>query len=147
MSNSCGRDANAMTMDWAQYLALARELADGVGEAHHRSAISRAYYAALGATRDWLRDNQHFHVHQRVGDTHEQVWSAIKRDDPVLKLGKGSNRLREQICKRGNKLKRRRVLADYQSTYPGDLRSDTQLSINDAEQVFKHLQALSTRLP
>lgn len=52
-----------MRFDWYDYLTLARELADPdpgstVPEARHRSAISRAYYAAFKIAPDYLQRQQ-----------------------------------------------------------------------------------------
>jgi hypothetical protein len=43
-----------LAFDWREFLDLARELSDRTDEASQRTAISRAYFAALGAARGML---------------------------------------------------------------------------------------------
>jgi uncharacterized protein (UPF0332 family) len=43
-------------MNGELFLTVAAELVSGKSEAHHRSAVSRAYYGAFHAARQLLQD-------------------------------------------------------------------------------------------
>jgi hypothetical protein len=68
--------------DWREYLRLAGFLQAGVGpfdqEAAWRSAVSRAYYAALCRVRNFARDHQGF-VPQGTADNHRGLRDHLRR--------------------------------------------------------------------
>lgn len=88
-------------MDWFDYFDLALEWVNENSEAHKRSAVSRAYYAMYLTARDKLSDANRYHP----GDTqskHVYVWNKYK-DYPEY----------ERIGSLGNKLRKKRLDADY----------------------------------
>ena len=118
-----------MAFDWANYLTLAKELGKRSEEEAQRTAVSRAYYAAFGKARQLLR---------REGTTfpptgiHEFVWSHFQNDaDPV----------RQQIGLTGDRLKRVRRNADYDSTF-NNLAAVLQSTLLQAEKIIKSLNQL-----
>ncbi len=73
-----------MAFDWRDYLLLAEDLATRQGdEAAARSAISRAYYAALGRAAEVLRGEGRTISFMQ---THSDVWRALRRG-PDLRRG------------------------------------------------------------
>lgn len=96
--------------EWAEYLRVARDLAREAGdEASLRSAISRAYYAALGTAHGRLLQ----HGWRRpLGPLHHHVWRAYRRAD---------NSACQRIGELGFLLREQRVRADYQIPFPGDI--------------------------
>lgn len=131
-------------MDWVEYLNIARELATVDKAAYHRSAISRAYYAAFGVTRQWLEEFQHKKFDQEKS-IHTQVWAAIAHDSPDVPLGKGSKRLRSRISQTGKRLKRKRAQADYESKTIPQLSQEVAQSLSNAETVLKYIDDLRKR--
>ncbi|MGE0133149.1 MAG: hypothetical protein AB7U82_34160 [Blastocatellales bacterium] len=92
-----------MAFDWAEYLRLAKELAQRQDdEAAHRSAISRAYYAAYCRACAYL-NQKNIPIPQGEG-SHDRVWKSFK-DLP--------GRTHSGIHNNGDRLKRKRVQADY----------------------------------
>ena len=101
-----------MTFDWAEYLALAQELAGQAGgaagpEARLRSSVSRAYYAAFCNARNFLRDVKHVSIPRE--NVHSFVISLFQRgaDNNEKKVGADLDRLR-----------RARNQADYDDSLP-----------------------------
>jgi len=101
--------------DWSDYLALARTLATG-DEAHQRSAISRAYYAAFHAARR-LVERAHPEVRvPRHGGNHEIVWAALR----------DGTRVERVAAIHGTRLRMLRAKADYELhtlRFPGDTKA------------------------
>ena len=95
-----------MAFDWSKYLDLARLLMDRSEEESHRSAISRAYYAAFGSAM--LALSTAGHKVPVDGSAHEYVWSAYQNadDGPLFYIGQDGARLRKM-----------RRIADYESGY------------------------------
>ena len=80
-----------MAFDWSSYLDLADELAAFTEEAAQRSAISRAYYAALGKAREFLEhDGRAFTSTENI---HYLVWQALfdSEDDRRYYIGVDGN--------------------------------------------------------
>jgi len=72
-----------MAFEWREYFDLARFLARGGGsdythEAAHRSAVSRAYYAAFCHARNYARDRHHFFPTTTPKD-HERVRTHFRK--------------------------------------------------------------------
>ena len=93
---------------WNDFLALARRLARRkTSEAHQRTAISRAYYAAFHAASSFVRAKALVPPTERL--THDKVWNLLATDpDPD----------RVDVGRRGDLLKRLRVNADYRTPLP-----------------------------
>lgn len=93
-----------MPFDWAEYLRLAEELAQRQNdEAAFRSAVSRAYYAAYCQACAYL-NQKNIPIPQGEG-SHDRVWKSFASLPGRTHTGIQTN---------GDRLKRKRVLADYQ---------------------------------
>ena len=98
-----------MPFQWDDYLRLAEELATRQGdEAAERSAISRAYYAALGRAADLLRSEGRS-ISPRT--THGDIWRAFKNS---------SDARRVEVGQQLDALRQLRNRADYDSSFNGD---------------------------
>jgi hypothetical protein len=99
-----------MTFNWEEYLAVAKNCVDLQDEAHARTAVSRAYYAAFGVAYENLSDSEKIEVETRSGEggSHEKVWAFYNRD-------RATNR--RTIGAEGRSFKSWRKLADYTSDY------------------------------
>jgi uncharacterized protein (UPF0332 family) len=91
-----------MTFSWADYLIVARHLtehstASGYAEGCLRSAISRAYYAALNTTRSLLRDQWGIEVPE-TAEIHRFVphWFMDEEDPDQQEIGILLDRLRDR---------------------------------------------------
>jgi uncharacterized protein (UPF0332 family) len=125
-----------MSFAWVEYLTVAEALVRQRGtladeEACCRAAISRAYYAAFCAARNYARDVEGL-VLTQTGDDHRQVLLHYRRaTDPVhQELGELLFRLRRQ-----------RTQADYADTVP-DVVSWAYTACRRARRGFALLQAL-----
>ncbi len=72
-----------MPFDWGEFLALARDFQGRSGpgyseEAAHRTAVSRAYYAAFGRTCNYAEANLRFRP-GRTGEDHRQLREYLRR--------------------------------------------------------------------
>lgn len=93
--------------DCSDYLDVANELAQRSGdEAALRTAIGRAYYATFGTARDSLvRSGARI---PNAGPAHSIVWVHFHATP---------DRVHRRITHLGRRLRKRRGLADYDSTY------------------------------
>src|SRR5688572_1475859 len=106
--------------NWRDYLGLAAQLEGQAAEAQKRSAISRGYYAAFKVAQNRLKVDGI--AEAKKGGPHQKVWSAYKaHSDPR----------RKQIGVNGDRLKRRRVRADYHDTVPS-VSVEAQRAVQDA---------------
>ena len=87
--------------DWAGFLAFAAQLAERESEAEHRSAISRAYYAAYNDARRYVRRKEPTYSFND-GD-HRKVWDWF---------GNAAGPARSLVTT-GTTLRRKRNAADY----------------------------------
>ena len=100
-----------MSFDWSEYLKLARELveldnASTIGEARLRSAISRAYYAALNKAVDYIEAAEGKDYLPTTPEKHYDTRSYFfQRRDQVS----------EQIANNLNYLRSQRNKADYEA--------------------------------
>lgn len=121
-----------MPFDPSEFLAVARELAAGDTEGHHRSAISRAYYAAFWHARGRLAEDNGS-LPDAVGEnSHNRVWDYFAADIDA----RG-----DSIGEQGWTLKRARARADYGSR-PVQQR-DAQRAIQQAERLIAAIDALA----
>lgn len=131
-----------MSFNWLEYLVLAQELTaksatSPIQEANLRSAISRAYYAAIHKAQDHLiyKDNSpipypvniHFYIVTEFENS---------KDETRKKIGALLHHLRSI-----------RNIADYQDTFFGNLQGRTQGVLLEAEEVFRLLDTLSSQPP
>lgn len=122
-----------MPFDWAEYLRLAEELAQRPDdEAAHRSAVSRAYYAAFCRACAHLIQ-QNIPVSQGDG-SHKRIWESFSS------LG----RTYSGVQNNGDRLLRRRVVADYrddQTVSPQDAKS----AVGTSKNILTWLDQLSSK--
>ena len=91
--------------EWADFLGLAERLAEAGGdEAAHRTAISRAYYAAYHAAAIYVRAEGIL----PDAHTHRRVWAALAADAVAE---------RAEVGRRGDLLRQARAAADYRATF------------------------------
>lgn len=114
--------------DWTQYFHLARDLSTRPEEAALRSAISRAYYAAYNVAEIYLTDKGI--PKPSTGNSHKDVWDAFLR--------KGG-RTFTSVADKGDRLRRKRTQADYDSILTG-LSSKVTDSLNDANAILSYLK-------
>ena len=120
-----------MAFDWRKYLEVARALQACLdktvdAEAAGRSAVSRAYYAAFGHTRNYAATNLGFDVQQNPDD-HGRLRA-------FLKTGKTQN-----IAKRLDRLRQWRNECDYQDDLSGDVETFTANAIDEAAKILASL--------
>jgi len=125
-----------MSFLWADYLTVARHLtehssASGYAEACLRSAISRAYYAALNTARNLLRDQWGIEVPE-TAEIHRFVphWFMDAEDLDRKEIGTLLDRLRD-----------RRRKADYDDEIP-KVPSLAKRSLTDAQFVIDCVSTL-----
>lgn len=119
-----------MPFNWRDYLSLAQELSQRQDEAAIRSAISRAYYAALCSARLYL-ETQGKTISTMGADSHSQIWNAFQ----------GKGKAANAVFQRGQSLKRHRQRADYENEVVS-LSNDIIAAIKDAEMIFYWLDNL-----
>lgn len=125
-----------MSFLWADYLDVARHLTEhsdssGYAGACLRSAISRAYYAALNTTRNLLRDQWGIEVPE-TAEIHSFIpqWFLTEDDVDYREIGALLDRLRD-----------RRRKADYDDEIPKVL-SLAKRSLSDAQLVIDRVSTL-----
>ena len=113
---------------WIEFLILARELGERNNkESALRSSISRAYYAAYNAAKAYCveKNIQVF----KVKGSHEDLWDALQREDNIL--------LRMASVK-GDRLRRKRALADYEEEVDG-LVPTVERCLDESHEILKTL--------
>ena len=125
-----------MSFPWIEYLTLAEALVQARGTFAHdeaccRAAISRAYYAAYGATRNHARDGEGLALHQTSGD-HRRV---------ILHYQRTADRAHQEIAELLFRLRRLRTRADYDDQMPHAIPI-AHTALRRARRVFDVLQAL-----
>ncbi len=117
--------------EWADYLQVARNLArEGGDEAALRSAISRAYYAALGMAYGRL---PRYGWQRSPGPIHHHVWRTYRRTE---------NSDCRLIGELGFVLREQRVRADYQIPFPGNIAARAAAALTDADELLAGLAGL-----
>jgi uncharacterized protein (UPF0332 family) len=113
--------------DWVQYLILARELATSDDESALRSSISRAYYAAYNAAIAYCGDKQILVYYKR--GSHEDLWDTFRRQgDLTLNI----------VSEKGDRMRRRRKQADYDSEVAG-LEASVEQSLLESHDILRSL--------
>jgi uncharacterized protein (UPF0332 family) len=126
----------SIVFTWRDYLELAEELGGALdNEAKMRSSISRAYYASYCNVRNYMIDNDRNiipkgeSVHQYVI---EYFWGNKKESKKTAK--------RREIAITLDRMKRRRVNADYEDRFPvGNLvilKSETKKTLLESKRVL-----------
>ena len=121
-------------MDWFLYYDLALEWVGNDGEAHKRSAVSRAYYAMFCTARNELRETIGDYRPPECGSEHKYVWNSYRED----RHPRGTR----QIGVLGNRLRRYRNKADYCDIIV-DLPDLLESAMDDAWELKEHLEGLS----
>jgi hypothetical protein len=103
--------------EWRDFLTFAEALvADPLsGEAAHRSAVSRAYYAVFNLARGYLIAKER--IEPARTDSHDQVWLALE----------GGSHAERRIGQGGRRLRYWRNWADYETEYPQVARDAANL--------------------
>jgi uncharacterized protein (UPF0332 family) len=120
------------TFDPHDFLEIARQLvsADNQTEAGYRTAISRAYYAALWIARSKV-DNSPGYGQFYSDRSHDEIWDYLESD---------TNAVGKSLGKIGKELKRERVRADYRSRPVRAI--DAANALEDAERLIADLEKL-----
>lgn len=120
-----------MSFSWMDYLNLAARLLPGIDEADRRTAISRAYYAVFNQADAWLQLKRPLTVTNR--GRHEQVWSEFKSGSAAA----------QQVALDGERLKQRRVKADYRIPYEGNLAFEAATAVSLSRKVLRAIEGLT----
>jgi uncharacterized protein (UPF0332 family) len=118
-----------MSFSWQEFVDLAILLASDPDEAHQRTAINRAYYAAYHAASAHVRTHDLCPPGQYL--SHSLVWRLIRGADD-------SNS--EAIGRRGDALRKLRVMADYQNPFPRDLSDEVLVALEEASAIIALLR-------
>ncbi|MEC4986733.1 MAG: HEPN domain-containing protein [Oscillatoria sp. PMC 1068.18] len=123
-----------MTFNWLEYLILAQKLAgtreNPANEAEMRSAISRAYYAAMIQSRNFLFERDKLLIPTQ--NTHQYVMNQYRNS---------SNKNRKKIGERLRRLRGYRNQADYDDTVK-NLSNKTQEALTLARRIISGLDSL-----
>jgi hypothetical protein len=126
--------------DWLGYLTLAKELRKREqDEAAIRTSISRAYYATYHKAREFL-DQRNVHITRvssgpggaQTFNTHDALWKAFSDSKDVTW---------RKVGEEGDRLKRKRVMADYESYINKLVPNVADETLQKADRI---LQLLST---
>jgi uncharacterized protein (UPF0332 family) len=116
--------------DWEELLVLADRLAqETADEAAHRTAISRAYYAAYHTAAAYVRAQNLLQTRH----THASVWGAFTTD---------LDDERADVGRWGEILRRRRVAADYSNPFLGDVGGQARAAVAEARTLIAILHRL-----
>jgi hypothetical protein len=128
-----------MTFRWRMLLGVAVRLTAGSrpGESEHRTAINRAYYAALGEAREYAE--RHGLVINRRRSSHEQVWQFLRGSPSGLPAWHRA--ALKSIGDTGVDLRTLRVQADYHLAPPAP-STDVQRAVGMAKTIIERLHAL-----
>ena len=122
--------------DWADYLALAKDLAStGADESRLRSAVSRAYYAGYHEAlrvMSGMDSGAYGSLANRTSGTHDRVWTW---------LGGRKERRLYSASQNGRRLMDKRVQADYKAGGRWDWAKEAQQAIRTAESIRSSLSA------
>ncbi len=124
-----------MPFDWNNYLALAAQLAAG-DEASKRTAISRAYYCVFNHA--FARAESTAGRHPGGESYHNWCWSKYENTNDASC---------QQLGNDGQRMKRRRVRADYKANDIPRLDDEVQRMLAEAGQFLADLAALNPRYP
>jgi uncharacterized protein (UPF0332 family) len=122
--------------DWTKYLELAEELSKRVtDESALRTAISRAYYSVFNTAR--LRPSVVEYRFPEDGQSHGEVWALYERN---------TNQDCKMLATVGQRLKRKRVQADYRAVYTR-IEDDVPVVLEEAKMCAALLAKLDTKYP
>jgi hypothetical protein len=125
-----------MPFDWNDFLALAQRLANEPDDASKRTAISRAYYSIFNlaferaeSTAGKYAGNEGFH---------KWCWN---------KYTTTSDRDCQRIGNLGDRMKRKRVIADYKSDDIPRLADEVRSALMNVRSFTWHIARLNPRHP
>lgn len=128
-----------MPFDWNNFLVLAEDLARKDDEASKRSAISRAYYfvfhlafARAESTAGPFREGE---------PSHQSCWNRYANTYVIT-----HDRMCNQIWLVGDRMKRRRVKADYKDEIHR-LDDEVTLTLEEARRFPTDLASLNSKYP
>jgi hypothetical protein len=124
-----------IAFDWNAYFVLAEELAKRDDEASKRTAISRAYYSAF---HDAMARAETTCGPKDGGNSHDWCWNRYLYTD-------------HENCKKvgieGNRLKGKRVWADYNAEPQKRLADYVTAALDTAQRLKKEIASLSPENP
>jgi uncharacterized protein (UPF0332 family) len=136
-----------MPFDFNEFLTLAEDLAAKADEASKRSSISRAYYTAYHlafpraettvGSYSRRKDNNRSQQHRDLS-THAWCWRQYMDTNDVNCT---------QIGLDGDRMKRRRHIADYNRNDITNLEAEARRQIEDARQFKADIAALDPKYP
>lgn len=118
-----------MSFTWQAFADLASVLANETDEARLRTAINRAYYAAYHAASAYVRAHDLCPPDQHL--SHSLVWRLIRGAD---------GQRNEAIGRRGDALRKLRVMADYQNPFPHDVSKAVPVALAEASAIITLLR-------
>lgn len=124
-----------MPFDWNDFLLLAEELAARNDVASKRTAISRAYYFVLNLAlaRAKVRGGQ-----LPPEQTHKWCWQVYQATPDSACT---------QLAVTGQRMKAKRIRADYESADFANLDQEVQRVLLDARKFKQDIAALNPRYP
>jgi len=125
-----------MAFDWNDFLTLASVLAPHLDEASKRTAISRAYYCVFNLA--YARAESNVGRRPQGVPSHSWCWDQYKRTPDVTCA---------QLGNTGDRLKRMRRLADYNSLPIPRLDDRVERVVQDARRFLGDLANLDARYP
>ena len=124
--------------DWHDFFTLAEELATRRDVASLRSAISRDYYSVFNAA--FARAESTVGTKPRDISSHQWCWNQYRSTPDIT-------RQCQQLGLNGDRMKRRRVKADYKASDIPRLEEEVQLMLDEVRQFSLSLGTLNHRYP
>lgn len=125
-----------MSFSWKEYFKLAEELNKNTGEAHKRSAISRAYYAVF----NFIRLKVGYNTRSQAAElSHKKLIDSLKTpsDEYIIVLDLDEEDI-QTIAHELDFLRKERNKADYDGTVTINNKDSTR-SIERAKEIFQLL--------
>lgn len=142
-----------MTFEWTKYLEFAEEqvypndgkLLNPAEEVILRISISRTYYAAFCLSRNYLRDilNDQVVINAYNGNTNDLQIRKLSIHKYVINELSADPTTRK-ISIKLERLKFKRVKADYHDNFEGNIQTEYNQSINYAKDIISEINSLST---
>lgn len=128
-----------MPFDWPDYLKVAREVSTQSTEGHWRAAVSRAYYAAYHAAKDFVEVTTGVECRAPIGTgSHEYVWLQV--DELITRY-----KIISDAGIEGDRLRIQRTVADYEKS-SRIVGTDARKAIHRASNIISQLSNPASRL-
>jgi hypothetical protein len=124
-----------MSFDWNNFLLLAEELADRDDVASKRTAISRAYYFMLNLALARAKARGGWPLAE---STHNWCWQQYQA---------GPDSVCQRLGLAGQRIKAKRVRADYENADFANLPQEVQRVLLEARKFRQDLAGLDPRYP